>query len=580
MENSKKRHLSGTVLAGAFAVPAAMSTAQQNVTSANLFTSLYSTASNFFTKKAGESTFSFLASRAIACIGITVVVVSLYKLYKYLLSSGEEKKEESISEKIKIIEKKNDPNGVKQNTAKKILKDVLEKREKYIKEVIEEKVKEFLKQDEVSKETVNIIYSKLDLKKFEKADLNLGSVIKEDKEENAKNDVVKILKDKIKEVYGKDIENILKNKMSKKIQAVYRDFIARKKQKEQQINEVYEKNKEFLENFKITSKQAAKFVEFSQKKDEAENEEKTDFVEVSAKVENNIIKVTFKKDNEEKTLNIEKSNEGLKRLKKIVELSKESIKREILALYRGYNEQLLKKFEIEKEQVGEFVDFNNKDIENKKVKVTSKSEDDKIIFTFTNEKEEKTLEIPVTNEGYSKLEKLLKLAKEYHKEKEKGENNENLEKNNVIEKKDENLEIFKMFRNKFYEKFGNLKNDTNGYLYITETKDNVIEVVYPGYWKKYPLSISYNNEKKEFNLKYKWTWAYGTLGTQEDKMIENASKAINDFLKQFATMYKSATGKDLFFSYNEEKKDIDIFDNKQKGSTEINDSANCNVNNN
>ena len=92
------------------------------------------------------------------------------------------------------------------------------------------------------------------------------------------------------------------------------------------------------------------------------------------------------------------------------------------------------------------------------------------------------------------------------------------------------------------------------------------------------MSISYNNEKKEFNLKYKWTWAYGTLGTQEDKMIKNANDAINGFLKQFSTMYKSATTKDLYFCY--EEKDIYTFDNKQKGSTEINSSTNYNVNNN
>ena len=158
------------------------------------------------------------------------------------------------------------------------------------------------------------------------------------------------------------------------------------------------------------------------------------------------------------------------------------------------------------------------------------------------------------------------------------QNNENLEENNI---KDEKSEIFNMFKGKFCKKFENLKDDTNGYLYITKTEDNVIEVVYPGYWQNYPLSISYNEGKKEFNLKYTWTRAYGTLSTQKNEMIEKASDAIKGFLEQFSTMYKSATGKDLIFDYNEEEKNIIIYDNSRlKDSTEINNSANYDVDNN
>ena len=610
MENSKKRHLSGTVLAGAFAVPAAMSTAQQNVTSANLFTSLYSTASSFFTEKAGESTLNFLVSRIGTCIGVAVVVVGLYKLYKYSLSIGEEKKEGNISEKKEIIEGKN---KLDDGQVKKILESVLKEKEKYIKEVIEEKVKKILGPDKVSEETVSKIYSELDLKKFKEANLNLESVTKEDEEENAKKVAVKILKDKIKEVYGKDIEN----KMSEKIQAVYRGFIVRKKQKEQQIKKVYDENKEFLENFRIKSKQADEFLvdlkkeEGAKKEEVAKKEEEANFVEVSAKVENNTVKVTFKKDKEEKTLNIEKSNEGLKKLEKFVELSKEFMKKTILALYTCGDAQLLKKFEIKKEKVSEFVNFDE-NINNEKVQVTSERNNDEVIFTFTNGNEKKTLGIQVTKEGYNKLKELIKLARDYHEKKEvvkkevvkkevvkkeevkkeevkkdevkkdEVQNNENLEKNNI---KDEKSEIFNMFKDKFCKKFENLKDDTNGYLYITKTEGNVIEVKYFGgnrFWPtKYPLSISYDKGKKEFNLKYEWTWACGALSTQKNEMIEKASDAIKGFLEQFSTMYKSATGKDLIFDYNEEEKNIIIYDNSRlKDSTEINNSANYDVDNN
>ena len=56
MENrGRKRKVSGTILAGTFTVPAAMSAVQQNAVSANLITDLPSSVSNFFTKKAGES---------------------------------------------------------------------------------------------------------------------------------------------------------------------------------------------------------------------------------------------------------------------------------------------------------------------------------------------------------------------------------------------------------------------------------------------------------------------------------------------------------------------------------------------
>ncbi len=67
MENrGRKRKVSGTILAGAFTVPAAMNAVQQNTVNANLFTESVNSVSDFFCEKILEKLFKSYNSRNIA----------------------------------------------------------------------------------------------------------------------------------------------------------------------------------------------------------------------------------------------------------------------------------------------------------------------------------------------------------------------------------------------------------------------------------------------------------------------------------------------------------------------------------
>lgn len=591
MENSKKRKLSGTILAGTFAVPAALSTAQQNITSANLFTDVCSSASSFFTKKAEESTFSFLASRIGTCISITVLLAGIYMLYKELFP---EKKNEDDFKKYELInentEKNEENKKVKsEEVTKDILKEVLKQLEAYIKEFIREKIKEIFNAQEENKNLVNEIYNQLDLNKISNEQLNTEGMLNKNKEE-AKTIAVDIVKNKIKETYKEDVEKFVKEKKNKikkiekikKIQAVYRGESYRKRfAAEQKIIKIYEENKEFLENFSIKSDQTVEFVVAFSKKANVE-EEKASFVDVSAKLENNSVKVTFKKDGEEKILSIEKSEKGSASLNKLVELSKQYLKSEIKSLYLGNNkEQILENFEIDEEKAKEFVEFKEKNEKNK-VSVTSESKDEKITFTFKNGGEEKNFEVPVTKDGYKKLENLINLAKEYNEKKVKEINNEKKININGGEHKNENLdneemkeedgefEKFKKFKEEFQGSFAETigKDYATNYLSPLKVEDNSIELVYKGWgwgWgKEYPLSISYNKEEKKFELYFQWTY-YGRSYEEKDAKT-NAKEAVNWFLEKAKIICDKATGKSWVFYYNKGK--LVLFDGNEKISLE------------
>lgn len=566
MENNKKRKLSGTILAGTFAVPAALSTAQQNITSANLFTDVCSSASSFFTKKAGESTFSFLFSRFVTCIGVVVVAIGLYRLYKYLFpneNGGNNSKEENI-ENNKIKEEDN-LDGVQEKTAREILRSVRQKKERYIKEVIREIAEQLQIKDKEEKEKlVNIIFKQLDISKIKEKDINIESMLPKSEVE-AQKKAVDIVKNKIRETYGKEIENLIKTTLinkATKIQAVYKLYRIKR-----QIDNVYEKNKEFLDNFKISEDPALSFgITFD--KDVEKNENNGNRVDVSVKKENDTIKVTFKRGKEEKTSDIEKSKGGLRSLEELVRLSKQDLKYKINSLYiTSNNYRFLKKFEIDEKDAKAFVQFKKENKENKgKVSVTTKKEDEKITFTFKNGDEEKNFEVPVTKDGYKKLENLINLAKEYYEkkaeeEKKKNSNldiidNENIiiegKENNCVNNqvKDENLEQFEKFKEEFRNKFNDevKKNDPRNYLTLEEKNDK-IEVVYTSNaWYKYPLDISYNSNKKVFELHYEWTW-YNTR-TFENKTVGSSEEAIKWFLEKFQSMYRYTTSINTIFRYN------------------------------
>ena len=575
MENNKKRKLSGTILAGTFAVPAALSTAQQNITSANLFTDVCSSVSSFFTKKAEESTFSFLASRIGTCIGITVLLAGIYMLYKGLFP---EKKNEPINKNTK---KNEETKKVKsEEVTRDILKGVLNQLEVYIKEFIREKIKEIFNAQEENENLVSEIYKQLDLGKIKKDHLNTEDMLNKNKED-AKTIAVNIVKNKIKETYKKDVEEFVKETKDKieKIQTAYRGKKFRKLAAEKKIIKIYEENKGFLDNFKISKDLALSF-EITFDKDVEKNENNENLVDVSVKKENDTIKVTFKRGKEEKTLDIEKSKGGLKTLNALVELP---IKQKIFDLYRGKNEQLLKKFDIVGNKAECFVKFN-KELKDEKVNVTSKRDGEKITFAFKNGNDEKTLEIPVTKEGYNKLEELITLAKDYDNKKAKKENEENdldtnINNENIINKekeeeevqennkkvKDENFEKFKEFKETFKYYFNVVKkNDTGNYLTLTELNDNSIALKYTSNMRyEYPLSISYDISKGKFKLHYEWTDDWWRKQTYDNDELESVKKATEWFLKKFKTMYDYATRGNLTYKYDEDNILESFYDGKQ-----------------
>ena len=584
MENSKKRKLSGTVLAGTFAVPAALHAAQQNITSANSFTDLCSSASSFFTKKAGESTFSFLASRIVTCFGVAFVVLGLYGLYKYLSSSEKEEsgsKEENI-ENNEIKEEENNLDKFKDiNAAHEILRSVWQEKERYIKEVIEEFIEQRqIKNKKEKEKLVNIIFKQLVVDKIKEEDFDVNSMVQKS-EERAQQKAVGIVKGKIKETYGEEINKLIKeNTMATKIQAVYKLYRIKR-----QIDNVYEKNKEFLDNFKISEDLALSFgITFDKDVEKNENNGNNgNRVDVSVKKENYTIKVTFKRGKEEKTLGIEKSEGGLRSLEELVRLSKQDLKYKINYLYTvSNNERFLKEFEIDEKNAGAFVQFEEKNKENKgKVSVTTKKEDEKITFTFKNENEEKTLEIPVTKEGYTKLEKLIELAKDYDNKNAKKENEENdldpniinnedikKEKGKVQENKekveDENFEKFKKFKRTFKSSFGVVKkNDPYKYLTLTESNDNSIALKYTSNMRyEYPLSISYDSSKRKFKLHYEWTGWWGKRTYYNDE-LESVEEATKWFLKKFKEMYDYTTRGNLTYEYDEDNILRSFYDGKQ-----------------
>ena len=89
MENrGRKRKVIGTILAGTFAVPAAMSAVQQNAVNANLFTASINSESNFFAERSLKNflkvtTYAILPAVIVALLG----VLGIYKLYKYFTST-------------------------------------------------------------------------------------------------------------------------------------------------------------------------------------------------------------------------------------------------------------------------------------------------------------------------------------------------------------------------------------------------------------------------------------------------------------------------------------------------------------
>ena len=93
MENSgRKRKVSGTILAGAFTVPAAMSAAQQNVTSANFFTEAATSVSDLFTKRTLNSFLkcaAYVILPTIALVAFGVLVYNAYKYYNGVHGSGQ-----------------------------------------------------------------------------------------------------------------------------------------------------------------------------------------------------------------------------------------------------------------------------------------------------------------------------------------------------------------------------------------------------------------------------------------------------------------------------------------------------------
>jgi|GEM_PF-2086373 len=89
MENSgRKRKVSGTILAGAFTVPAAMSAAQQNVTSANFFTEAATSVSDLFTKRTLNSFLKCAAYVILPSIALVAFGVFAYYAYKYYNGGG------------------------------------------------------------------------------------------------------------------------------------------------------------------------------------------------------------------------------------------------------------------------------------------------------------------------------------------------------------------------------------------------------------------------------------------------------------------------------------------------------------
>jgi len=158
VENSgRKRKVSGTILAGAFTVPAAMSAAQQNVTSVIFFTEAATSVSDLFTKRTLNSFLkcaAYVILPSIALVAFGVLAYYAYKSYKsenispidWKIFAEEEFPDYSEDEKVLLnfleeCTKQLGILGTEINMDSKVLKYILEE-EKLGKEEIKDLLKE------------------------------------------------------------------------------------------------------------------------------------------------------------------------------------------------------------------------------------------------------------------------------------------------------------------------------------------------------------------------------------------------------------------------------------------------------
>jgi len=117
VESGKKRKVSGTILAGAFTVPAAMGAVQQNAVSANILTdTIFPSVKNFFFPSNYSIAESF-AKRVLPSIGVTLLVVAAVVVAQWWWAKNKKKPEGSIGTSEEKIDngaqmKKNESNKI------------------------------------------------------------------------------------------------------------------------------------------------------------------------------------------------------------------------------------------------------------------------------------------------------------------------------------------------------------------------------------------------------------------------------------------------------------------------------------
>ena|GEM_PF-2822785 len=168
MESGKKRKVSGTILAGAFTVPTAMSAVQQNAVSANLLTDFSSSVVNFFTKKARESVLEYTAKKILPTVIVLLGVVFLVEYFAHSKNNSKKKAKSENGEDKTIKEKRSKIEEIfsKIGTSKDQLENKKPLNKKNIQKEIIEKIENFdLDFDLINMENIKINKDrKIDLK--------------------------------------------------------------------------------------------------------------------------------------------------------------------------------------------------------------------------------------------------------------------------------------------------------------------------------------------------------------------------------------------------------------------------------